>query len=379
MLGLMMSLYSIMQFLFAPLWGRVSDRIGRKPVILIGIAGYAISFLMQAFSPNLGFFIVARTLAGILSSATLPSAMAYIADITTAENRSRGVGLLGAAMGVGMIFGPMLGGLLSALNPELPWGLNGLMQTMIDPSTGKVINLSIPFLFSALLAVVTLPFIQFMLPESIQKADRKEAAARSGTRLNELLGALRGSMGFFYAMAFLLAFALANMEGVFSLYGKQQFNMGPSEIGIIMGAMGIISVIEQGFLIHPLTRRFGEEAILQGGLVISMIGLFGMAIIPYRWAMIAFALVFNAGNVMLQPSVTSLVSQNAGPGEQGAAMGINNSFQSLGRGIGPLWAGLAFDIYPTLSFWSGGFIQLAAFIYGLRVLGGLFVRQKART
>ena len=136
----------------------------------------------------------------------------------------------------------------------------------------------------------------------------------------------------------------------------------------MMGAMGIVSVVEQGFLIHPLTRRFGEVRLLLGGLLVSLAGLLGIALIPTQWGMIPFALVFGSGNVLLQPSVTSLISQHAKPGEQGALMGINNSFQSLGRGIGPLWAGFAFDVYPTLSFWSGAFIQALAFFFGMRTL-----------
>lgn len=369
-MGFMMSLYSIMQFIFAPMWGRLSDRIGRKPVLLIGILGYAIAFVLQGFSTNLALFIGSRALAGILSSATLPSAMAYMADITSAENRSQGVGLMGAAMGAGMIFGPMLGGILSTVQIQLPAAIQGLMQVTTDPSTGQIINLSIPFLFSALLALIAVPVVYLLLPESLTPELRKAHSQikSNGSRLLQLGTALKGSLGFLFAMAFLLAFALANLEGVLALYGKQQFNMGPSTIGWIMGAMGIISVIEQGILIGPLTRRFGEERVLMSGLIISMMGLFGLALAPFRWAMIAFSLVFSMGNVMLQPSVTSLVSQRAKPGELGSAMGINNSFQSLGRGVGPLWAGFAFDLYPTLSFWTGGIIQVFAFIYGLRVL-----------
>ena len=121
-LGLMMSLYSFMQFFFAPLWGRLSDRIGRKPVLLIGIAGFAGAFFLQGIAQNLLWFMLARTLAGVLSAAALPTAMAYVADTTSVENRARGVGMMGAAMGLGMIFGPLLGGLLAHVHLPLPAG-----------------------------------------------------------------------------------------------------------------------------------------------------------------------------------------------------------------------------------------------------------------
>jgi DHA1 family multidrug resistance protein-like MFS transporter len=371
-MGVLMASYSIMQFIFAPVWGKLSDRIGRKPVLMIGIAGYAVAFGLQAFAPNLILFIAARALAGILSSATLPTAMAYMADITSKADRSKGVGVMGAAMGLGMIFGPMLGGLISGWQLPLPAGLAALMQTTIDPESGKIIQLSIPFLVSSALAILALPFVQFLLPESLLPENRQtreqQAAQSTGPRLRQLKQAVTGPLGFFLAMSFLLAFALANLESVLSLYGKQQFSMGPADIGYLMGGMGILSVIEQGILIGPLTRRFGESRLLLGGLLISMSGLVGIALLPFKWAMIVFSLLFNAGNVLLQPSVTSLVSQRAGRDEQGTVMGYNNSFQSLGRAVGPLWAGMAFDLYPTASFWSGAVIQLAAFMVGLRIM-----------
>ena len=368
-LGLMMSLYSLMQFIFAPLWGQFSDRVGRKPVLLIGIAGYFIAFMLQGLSQNLFQFIAARILAGVLSSATLPTAMAFIADTTTPENRSKGVGMMGAAMGLGMIIGPVLGGLLTKIQLALPAGLSTLLQTTLDPSSGAVVNLSIPFFASALLALLALPFAYLLLPESLPPQARGHAARVNGSRLGALAAGLRGPAGFLFVMAFLLAFALANLESVLGLYGQSRFNLGPAEFGLLMGAMGVLSVIMQGVLIGPITRRIGEENVLKSGLVVSMLGLIGLALAPLKGLMVAAALVFSTGNVLLQPSVTALISRRSDPRQQGAAMGLNNSFQSLGRGAGPLWAGAAFDIHPTLSFWSGALVQLIAFVFALRLLG----------
>lgn len=364
-LGLTMALYSIMQFLFAPVWGRLSDRIGRKPVLLIGIGGYALSFFLQGFAQNLIQFMVVRTLAGILSSATLPTAMAYVADTTTVEGRSKGVGMLGAAMGVGMIFGPMLGGFLTHVNPVLPAGIAALLQVTTDPSTGQTINLSIPFFGSALLALLALPFVIFMLPESLALDKRILHAPKGESRTGALATALRGPMGFLFMLAFMLAFALAMMESVLALYGKQHFVMGPSQIGLLMGALGVISVIQQGVMIGPLTRRFGEERVIQVGLMIGVLGFSAMALAPTRSLFIGATLFFNVGNMLLQPSVTSLISKRATAG-QGSAMGVNQSFQSLGRGVGPLWAGVAFDIHSTLAFWTGALVQALALVYALR-------------
>jgi DHA1 family multidrug resistance protein-like MFS transporter len=367
-LGLMMSLFSWMQFIFAPMWGRLSDRIGRKPVLIIGIAGYAVAFFLQGIAQDIVQFTVLRSVGGILSAATLPSAMAYIADKTRPEDRSRGVGLMGAAMGVGMIFGPMLGGVLTKVHLSMPPFLTGLLQTTTDAATGELINLSIPFFASALLALIALPFVLFLLPESLTPDKRKIEQVQTGSRLSQLTVGLRGPAGFLYSMAFLVAFAMAMMEGVMGLYGKEQLQMGPADIGALMGVMGVLSVIQQGIMIGPLTRRFGEERVLKGGLVISMLGFLGLALSPFKWLTITLAIVFNLGNVLLQPSVTALISRRA-KGGQGAAMGMSNAFQSLGRGVGPLWAGVAYDIYPTLSFWSGALVQGIAFTFSLRMLG----------
>ena len=368
-LGLMMSLYSLMQFMFAPMWGRLSDRIGRKPILLIGIAGIFISFVLQGLAQNIIQLMLTRTLAGILSSATLPTAMAYIVDITSEEERPRGVGLMGAAMGVGMIFGPMLGGLLTGLSLPLPQAVSSILQVTTDASTGELINLSIPFFASALLALIAIPFILVLLPESLPAERRRTPAppAARESRVNQLFSGLRGPIGFLFLLAFLMAFALANMESVLGMYGKQHFSMGPTEIGIMMGGVGVLSVILQGVVIGPLTTRIGEERVIRYGLIISILGFALMALAFSKWTLIAAAMVFNLGSVLLQPSVTSLVSKRA-RGGQGAAMGLNNSFQSLGRGAGPLWAGFAYDIYTTLSFWTGAFIQLIALVYSLKVL-----------
>lgn len=366
-LGLMISLYSFMQFLFAPLWGRFSDRIGRKPVLLIGVAGFAGAFFLQGIAQTLFWFILARSLAGVLSSAALPTAMAYVADTTTAENRARGVGMMGAAMGLGMIFGPLLGGLLAHANPALPAGLTALLQTTTDPATGELINLSLPFFVSGLLALLALPLIAFLLPESLPAGQRGVQAPPAGNRFAHLLEGLRGPSGFLYALAFLLAFALANMEAVLALYGAARFNMGPAQVGLIMGGMGILSVIQQGAVIGPLTRKVGEARVVQGGLAIGIAGFAGLALAPTAWLYTAAALLFTSGNVLLQPSVTALISRRATAG-QGAAMGLNNAFQALGRATGPLWAGIAFDLSSTLSFWTGALVQAIALAYATRRL-----------
>ena len=224
-LGFLMAIYSIMQFIFATIWGRLSDRIGRKPVLLIGLAGYALSFGFMGLARDFPQLLIFRALAGILSSATLPTALAFIADTTAAHNRSSGMGLMGAAMGLGMIFGPMIGG---GLTHVLNVPLANPMQFATDPETGELLNLSLPFFAAAALAVITIPFVIIKLPESLHKDHRIDHRQIEGpSRWQQITGALRGSLGFLFVMAFLLAFALANFEAVFGLYAKDQFSLGP--------------------------------------------------------------------------------------------------------------------------------------------------------
>jgi len=357
-LGFLMAIYSIMQFIFAPVWGKLSDRIGRKPVLLIGLVGYALSFGLMGISQSYIQLLISRSLAGILSSATLPTALAFIADTTSANNRSSGMGLMGAAMGLGMIFGPMIGGSLTHVAASAP--LSTWMQFATDPESGALLNLSMPFFAAALLAVLTIPFVIIKLPESLHKdhrVDHRNVAGQS--RLKQITGALGGPMGFLFVMAFLLAFALANFEAVFGLYAKDQFELGPSEVGMLLGMIGVLSVIQQGVMIGPLTRKIGEERVLRWGLIVSVIGFVGLAIIPGVWMMVLFSAIFNVGNALLRPSVASLISQRAETG-QGVAMGLENSFMSLGRAVGPIWAGSIYDVHMTWPFWSGAILQVIA-------------------
>jgi DHA1 family multidrug resistance protein-like MFS transporter len=366
-LGFLMAIYSVMQFLFAPVWGRLSDRIGRKPVLLVGVTGFAFSFVLMGVSQSLIQLFLFRALAGILSSATLPTALAFIADTTTPDDRSGGMGLMGAAMGLGMIFGPLVGGPLTEMSLRLPGWLAGLMQISMDSVTGTRLNLSLPFMASAVFAAITVPCVLAFLPESLPAEKRHIGPNQGPSRLVLIADALRGPMGFLFITSFLLAFALANLESVLGLFGRDRFAMGPSQVGMVMGLIGILSVLQQGLVIGPLTRRIGEDRVLQAGLVVSVAGLTGLALAPVLWQMLVMAALFNAGNSLLRPSVASLISQRARTG-QGVAMGLENSFMSLGRVAGPLWGGIAFDIHSTLPFWTGAAIQAIALALSFRLL-----------
>ncbi|MBI4789571.1 MAG: MFS transporter [Chloroflexi bacterium] len=343
-LGVVMASYSLMQFVFAPFWGRWSDRVGRKPVLLIGLIGFAISFVLQGLARDVVQLTLARGVAGMLSSATLPVAFAFIGDTTSEDDRSGGMGMMGAAIGLGMIFGPLLGGPLGD------------------------IALPLPFFAAAFFALAAAAFAWRLLPESLPLDKRIEHKPGGPSRARVLIDALRGPMAFLFVMSFLLAFALTNFEAVLGLFGLDRFELGPAQVGYLLGAYGFLGALMQGAMIGPLTRKIGEVRVLQLGLIASVIGFVGTALAMQMWSFVIFSALFNAGNALLRPSVASLISQRATSG-QGVAMGLENSFMSLGRVVGPLWAGYAYDARQEYPFFTGAILLTLAFGVSLFLIG----------
>lgn len=335
-LGLLTASYALMQFIFAPLWGQLSDRYGRKPILLIGILGNALTQLLFGLSTELWMLFAARALAGILSSATGPVAMAFIGDSTSEEQRSGGMGLMGAAMGVGMVLGPGLGGLLAR-----------------D-------SLSLPFFVASALSVLALVLVVLLLPESLPEHDRKRETTLRGPQLAELWRALFGPIGVLLAMAFIVSFGLTNFEGVFSLYALERYGYGPQRVGLIMMFVGVTSALLQGLLTGPLSRRWGEANIIRASLLVSAVGFVAMTLARDFAGVVLTTLIFISGNALLRPSVSSLTSQLA-PGGQGVAMGLNNAFMSLGRVFGPILAGLLLDVNLNLPYYSGAIVMAVGF------------------
>lgn len=340
-MGLLMASFAIMQLIFSPIWGGVSDRIGRKPVLMIGVLGFALTQLMFGFSSAFWMLLASRVLAGILSSATLPTAMAYIGDSTTERDRGGGMGIIGAAMGVGMVLGP---------------GIAGWMATY---------SLAAPFFFAAGLSVFALVFIFLLLPESLPVEKRQQVGAKiQGPQMRELWEALFSPLGLLLFMAFLVSFGLTNFEIVFGLFAVETYGYGPQQVGGLLTFIGIISAVVQGGLTGPFTRRWGEVAIIKASLLGSALG-FAMMVMARSFIVVLLTMgFFIISNAMLRPAVSALISRRATVG-QGVAMGLNNSFMSLGRTFGPLWAGFVYDVNMSYPYWSGSIIMLVGFVISL--------------
>lgn len=340
-LGMMMAVFSIMQFVSSPFWGQLSDRHGRKRIMLAGVAGNGLTLLMMGLAGSYWVLFAARALGGLLSSATLPTAMAYISDSTDENDRGGGMGLIGAAMGVGMIVGPGIGGILAKE------------------------SLSAPFFLGAAMSLVSLILILFLLPESLPEEKRINNHQKvRGVQLSVLWKALIGEIGFLFFLAFLVNFALANFEGIFGLYADARYQYGPQQVGSVMMVMGGVGSLVQIVLIGPATRRLGEANVIKLSLVASAVGFVVMTLVETDLLILLAVGFFVFSNAMLRPAIMSLTSKLSSGG-QGEALGINNSFQSLGRVAGPLWAGMTFDLNVNFPYLSAAVICLGTFLYAL--------------
>ncbi len=342
-LGLLMASYSLMQFLFAPVWGRYSDRVGRRPVLLLGLLGFGLTFLLFALASRLWMLFAARILGGILTSATLPTAMAYIGDSTSERDRGGGMGLMGAAMGLGMIFGPALGGYLG------------------------ILSFRAPFLVAAGLGFLTALFAAFMLPESLPPERR--AARVPQAKRPSLWAALKGKLGYVFFLSFLIAFAMGNLESMFALFVEAKLGFGSAEVGTVFTVVGIIGVVLQGVVVGKAINRWGEIWVSRAALLMTAVGYLLVTRAANLATLILFVAVQNLGSAFLNPSLSSYVSKRAESG-QGTAMGVQQSFMSLGRVAGPLWGGAVFRISYHMPYYSGAIIMLLGFLGSLVFLNG---------
>jgi DHA1 family multidrug resistance protein-like MFS transporter len=352
-LGLLVASYAVMRLICGPIWGSLSDRVGRKPVLLVGILGYAVTMIWFGLATELWMLFAARILSGILSSATAPTSMAYIGDSTPEKERGGGMGLLGAAGGVGTILGPALGGLLAGN------------------------SLGLPFFIAAGLSLLSLLLAWLFLPESLPAEQRLAArssapgsAAAPAEGILDVrlwLRTIRSPLGVLFGLTFVSTCGLMIFASVFGLYALERYGFGPQEVGVMMVVLGLVSAIGQGGLAGPLTRRWGDTAVIQGGLLATALG-FGLMLLATGYITILLATAFFGLATALQiPALTSLTSRRATL-SQGIVMGLSNSFVSLGRIFGPLLAGYIFDINILLPYLAGIVVMGAGFALSLAAL-----------
>ncbi|MHA1597124.1 MAG: MFS transporter [Alphaproteobacteria bacterium] len=349
--GLVMAVYSLTQFIAAPFWGRTSDRIGRRPVLLITLGGAAGSYILLGFADTLWMLITARAIGGFMAG-NISTAFAYVADITTPENRAKGMGTVGAAFGLGFIAGPAIGGILAGPDP-----LNADFTT--------------PSLVAAGLSLTALVMAFILLKESLPDEVREKLAEtppkKRAEQFRDALG--KPNVGMLIGLSFLATFVFAGMETTFAMWSERRFNWGPQQNGYLFAYIGLLVALVQGGLVGRLARRFGEaNLIVQGAVALAI----GMLLIPFSdslgMLLVAMAIIAYGFGV-ITPSMNSLISLQVGPGEQGGVMGVTRSATTMARVVGPAWAGAMFMFMGNDWPYFGGAMIMCVVVYlGLRAL-----------
>ncbi len=348
---LIVAVYSLMQFIFSPIWGAVSDRVGRKPIIVIGLGGSVIGFGIFGFATDLSFLYLSRTVAGIFTAATLTVANAYIADVSPPEKRGANFGLIAAAFGLGFALGPGIGGLLGSLSFM---GLEGYQLAAFFASSLSFLNM---------LSVI--PF----LPESL--VDRKGGW---DIRLPILqTGALReyGNVLWYILIFALVGLGFSNFIAVFPLYAVDLFTIGELELGYYFTYTGLVIFFTQTLLIRRLFHRFGEETVLKLGLFLIGLGFFTLTFAPSFWWFFLTNLPLLLGISFVNPSSTSLVSRSTPKHRQGEVLGIQQGWASFTRILGPLFAtGLLLVTVSRNIFYLNSLLFLVIFLIAWKVTNG---------
>lgn len=328
---LLSAIYSLMQFLFVPLWGRISDRYGRRPVLLVSIAGSAVGMALLGLAGSVPLLFVARAFSGV-ATANIAVAQAYIADVTTPENRARGMGLIGMAFGLGFILGPALGGLL------------GKYALLGHPGAAAAF-------MAALLSAINLVLAGAFLPESLPAAAR--TGAGEGRRSPLDLRALRAvvsmrGVGLAVVLSFVVTFFFSGLEATYRLFTLDAFAMTVGATGAVFAFIGVIAAVVQGGLIGRLTRRYGEVRLIAAGSACLALGFLGVALSAWAGG-VARTLFFVASGVVAlgsglnSPSLSSYTSRQADAGAQGLALGVLQSLSALARVLGPVVGGLFYE------------------------------------
>ena len=328
--GLMLSVYSVIAFFMSPWWGRLSDRIGRKPVLIVGLVGFAVSFAIFGLAKDmLWLMYVARIIGGGFSGAVTATAMAYIADVTNMENRTKGMAFAGASIGMGFVIGPGVGGVL-----------------------GNV-NITYPFFAAAALAIVNAVWGAIALREPLTAEQRQQRHENEPKQSRWT--AFAGPLKFLYMVDFVAQFSIATLEGVFQLFEMNRIGASSLEIGMMFFVSGIVGALVQGGIVQRYVTHGREVSAMYIGLVISGIGMLLILWSHNFWTATVFMTIFGASNTVIKPTLTSLITKETTVG-QGMANGLLSSMDSLARIIGPTLATLLFEIHHDIPFLFTGVV-----------------------
>lgn len=340
-LGFLIALFSFAQFIFSPIAGDLSDKHGRKNLIIVGMLIFGLSQIAFGLAANLWILFAVRFISGIGAAFLVPPIMAFVADITTLEERGRGMGLLGASMSLGFMIGPAIGGFLSN------------------------ISLQAPFYFATGAALLAAIISYFILPNP---APRESSQEEVSLKRENLVQQLKRSTQMPYFMMlivmFVFSFGLANFQSTISLYVDHKYAYTPSQIAILITVGGFVGVVAQTFIINPLFNKFGEMRVVHVNLIIAAFAMISILFVDSFSTILLVSMVFFTATALLRPAVNTIVSKLADT-EQGFAAGMMTAYMSLGNMIGPALAGILFDIDIRYPYIIGMVILLACFTIAL--------------
>ncbi len=333
-IGLLVASFSFAQLLFTPIWGRLSDRYGRKPILLIGLVMTVISYVLFGMAESMLVLFVSRLLGGI-GGANISAAQAYIADVTRPEERAKGMGMIGAAFGLGFVFGPVIGGVL------VEYGY------------------SVPGFAAAGLSAAALVTAMIALPESLKRDGSGADVKAAGFTFSMLIDALkRPYVGVLLFLFFLVTFGYANIYATFPMISTREFGMTDRQVGYLFGFIGVIGAFTQGWLIRVLALKIEERVLFLVGAALTAIGL---ALIPFSvstFTLLVILAVLSLGTGLVTPSCLGMISRHADPSQQGGVLGVNQALGALGRVLGPIWGAFVFDAAGTSwPFLTGGIVM----------------------
>ncbi len=348
--ALLMATYSCAQFLCAPLWGGLSDRFGRKPILMTTLFGIGLGYIWIGFAGALWQLFAARALSGAMAG-NIAAAQAYVADVTPPEKRAKGMGLIGAAFGLGFTLGPAIGGGLGGSDPVAP-------------------NFQAPAFTSAGLSLLAFAFAALVLKESLTPERRAELAhRRRPNRFVALSQAVRTpGVGLLILLFFLVTFVFAGMEATFAMWSERTFGWGPRHNGYLFAFVGLLGAAIQGGAVGWLSRRFGEARLITQGAVALAVGLGLLPVIDSVPALFTAMAVLAYGAAVANPSLHSLISRRAGEQMRGSTLGVSQSAASLARIAGPAFAGALFAAFGRdWPYVAGACVMLLVVLFSLRV------------
>lgn len=356
--GWMMFAYAVMQFLCAPIIGGLSDRYGRRPVLLISLFGFGLDYLLMAMAPTIGWLFMGRILAG-MAGASMTTAMAYIADISTPEKRAQNFGLVGAAFGLGFIIGPVIGGVLGQFGPR------------------------IPFFAAAILSLLNWLYGYFILPESLAPENRRAFDWKRANPLGSLrnLGRYPVVLGLVTSLV-LVYIASHAVQSTWSYFTMERFKWNEAMVGYSLGMAGLCVALVQGVLIRKINPRLGPSRSVYTGMLMYVIGLGLFAFSNQGWMMFVFLIPYCLGGIA-GPALQGIMSNSVPPNEQGELQGGMSGLLSLTSIIGPplmtnLFAYFTSDkapvYFPGAAFMAGAVLSLLSGLWAWRTLSGRFTK-----